>query len=222
MCEVSYDRSQILFEAGQPVTHVLFPATGLISMIVTDREGSSVEVAVIGNEGVAGLGGLLSAGASFLRQVIQLPTRGIRIGRNAFLSSVNKSPRLRALLAQYTAAFTLHLMQTSACNACHNADQRLARWILLVADRSGLTSLPFTQDAMAELVGVRRPTVTLAIRGMQAAGLVEHRRGVLAIIDRAGLEQIACECYGIIRSAYDNTFCAPTACGCDMPVRNFS
>lgn len=201
---------------------VLFPTTGLISMIVTDREGSSVEVAVIGNEGVAGLGGVLSAGASFSRQVIQLPTHGIRIDRSAFLSSVNRSPCLRALLAQYTAAFTVHLMQTSACNACHNADQRLARWILLVADRSGLTSLPFTQDAMAELVGVRRPTVTLVMRGMQAAGLVEHRRGVLAIIDRAGLEQIACECYGIIRSAYDNAFCAPTACDCDIPVRNFS
>src|SRR6185437_8328606 len=128
MREVAFQASQVLFETGQPITHVYFPLTGIVSLIVADNEGSSVEVATIGNEGVVGLGGLLSGDLSFSRQVVQLPGRGICIGRDAFLIAVNESHRVRDLLAAHMDAFTAQLLQSVACNARHDAEQRLARW----------------------------------------------------------------------------------------------
>lgn len=204
MHEVAFKTSQVLFEAGQPITHIYFPLTGIVSLIVADNEGSSVEVATIGNEGIVGLGGLLAGDVSFSRQIVQLPGRGICVGREGFLTVINESHRVRDLLAAHVDAFTAQLLQSAACNARHDAEQRLARWVLTVSDRSGLSSLPFTQHQVAELLGVQRPTITLVTRVMQTAGLIEHRRGVVTVIDRPGLEEVACECYDIIRDAYDN------------------
>ena len=131
---------------------------------------------------------------------------GVRCKSHAqpFLAAVNASQRVRGVLAAHADAFTGQLLQSAACNAKHDVEQRLARWLLTMADRSGQTTLTFTHSAIAEMLGVQRPTVTLTARMLHTAGLVDYRRGTLTIVDREGLAELACECYGIIRRAYDN------------------
>lgn len=204
MQDLTLTSRTILFEAGQPIEHLYFPLTGIVALVLAGEDGGDVEVATIGNEGVIGLGGLLAGDVSFSRQVVHLEGHAVRIARPPFLAAVNRSRRLRGLLAAHADAFACQLMQSAACNARHDAEQRLARWILTMADRSGQTTLPFTHHAVAELLGVQRPTVTLTARLMQSAGLIDYRRGEVAVVDRAGLTDVACECYGIIRRAYDN------------------
>lgn len=206
MQHLALEAQSVLFEAGQPINHVFFPLTGIVSLIVTGGDGDDVEAATIGNEGVVGLGGLLSGDVSFSRQVVQLGGQAVRISRQPFLTVVNGSRGLRGLLAAHADAFASQLMQSAACNARHDAEQRLARWILTMADRSGLATLPFTHHAVAEMLGVQRPTVTLAARLMQSSGLIDYRRGrgTVTVVDRAALSEVACECYGIIRRTYDN------------------
>jgi CRP-like cAMP-binding protein len=201
----------VLFEANARISHVYFPLTGIVALVVTGENGDGVEVATIGNEGVAGLGGLLSGDVSFSRQVVQLGGEAIRIARSPFLAAINKSPRMRAVLAAQADAFASQVMQSAACNARHDAEQRLARWLLTMADRSGQTSLRFTHHALAEALGVQRPTVTLSARMMQSAGLIDYCRGALTIVDRDALKDVACECYDIIRRAYDNALKAQIA-----------
>lgn len=196
--------ASILFEAGQPIGHVVFPLTGIVSLIVTSEDGSDVEVATIGNEGVVGLGGLLAGDVSFSRQVVQLAGQAVRIARDPFLAVTNQNASMRNVLAAHADAFTSQLLQSAACNTRHDAEQRLARWMLTLADRSGEDTLPFTHHHIAEMLGVRRPTVTLAARIMQSAGLIEYRRGVVTLLDRPGLVEVACECYDVIRHSYDN------------------
>ena len=204
MQEMLLEPMSVLFQPNEPITHVYFPLTGIVSLIVVGEDGADVEVATVGNEGIVGLGGLLAGDASFSRQVVQLGGRAVCIARAPFLAAVNQSRRMRGLLAAHADAFTAQLMQSAACNARHDVEQRLARWLMTVADRSGQTSLPFTHHAVAEMLGVQRPTVTLSARMMQSAGLIDYRRGTLTIVDRSGLTDVACECYGIIRRAYDN------------------
>jgi len=210
MKTVSLEPPVVLYEPGAPITHVYFPLTGIVSMTVVGEDGDDVEAATIGNEGVAGLGGLLSGDVSFSRQHVQMGGGCVQIARAPFLSAVNQSRRMRGLLAAHADAFTAQLMQCASCNARHDVEQRLARWLLTFADRSGRTSLPFTHHAVAAMLGVQRPTVTLAARLLQTANLIVYRRGTLDILDRAGLMEIACECYGIIRSAYDAALKAGT------------
>jgi CRP-like cAMP-binding protein len=204
MEQMDLEPGAVVFEAGQPIHHVVFPLTGIVSLIVVGDDGGDIEAATVGNEGVLGLGGLLANDVSFSRQVVQSAGRAVQIAREPFLAAVNASQRVRGVLAAHADAFTGQLLQSAACNAKHDVEQRLARWLLTMADRSGQTTLTFTHSAIAEMLGVQRPTVTLTARMLHTAGLVDYRRGTLTIVDREGLAELACECYGIIRRAYDN------------------
>jgi CRP-like cAMP-binding protein len=203
MKELALERGSVLFEANQPIDHVYFPLTGIVSLLVVGEDAKNVEAATIGNEGVVGLGGLLAGDVSFSRQTVQLSGQAVRISRGPFLAAVHRSRRMRRVLAAHTDAFTSQLLQSSACNVRHDSEQRLARWLLTMADRSGEGTLPFTHHAVAEMLGVQRPTVTLAARMLQTAGLVHWKRGSFTILDRSRLAAAACECYEIIRNAYD-------------------
>ena len=203
MEDVELKHAMVIFEPNQLITHIYFPLTGIVSLIVVGRDGSGVEAATIGNEGVVGLGGLLASDVSFTRQIVQMAGHGVRIARTPFLTAVNQSRRLRAQLAGHADAFTAHLIQSAACNARHDVEQRLARWLLTAADRSGENSLPITHSALAVMLAVQRPTVTLTARMMQRANFIDYRRGVLTITDRPGLLSLACECYRIVNSTYD-------------------
>ena len=193
----------MLFEPNQPITHLYFPMTGTVSLMVIGQDGSAVEAATIGNEGVVGLGGLLAGDVSFTRQMVQLEGLAARVGRQPFLAAVNESRRLRGQLAAHADAFAAHLIQSAACNVRHDAEQRLARWLLTATDRSGQGSLAITHNKLAEILGVQRPTVSLTARMMQQSQVIDYRRGVVTIVDHAGLLALTCECYQIVKHAYD-------------------
>ncbi len=197
-----------LFEAGEPITHIYFPHSGTISLIVVIANGSNVEGGTIGNEGVVGLGGLLSGDVSFTRQVVQLPGRAAMVRRQQFLDAVNASPTLRGLLAVHSDVFVGQVLQSAACHALHGVEKRLARQLLQVDDRWEGAEIPLTQELLADVLGVRRATVTLAARILQSAGLISYRRGRIIILDRRGLESMACECYAVIKQLHADHFAA--------------
>jgi CRP-like cAMP-binding protein len=203
---VSLEHGQILFQADQPISHVYFPQDGVVSLQVLGSDGTVVEAASIGNEGVVGLGGLLANDVSFTRQTVQLPGRAVRIPRDAFLGAIARSPGLRSLLASHADAFAAQVLQTSACNAQHSTEERMARWLLMAFDRCATDRINLTHDDLAVAFGVRRPTVTLVVRSLQAAEILETTRGTIAVIDRAGLKQVSCECYQAIRKNYRRVF----------------
>jgi CRP-like cAMP-binding protein len=204
--DVSLDQDAVLYQADEPMTHVYFPHEAVISLQVLGADGGVVEAATIGNEGVAGLGGLLASDVSFTRQLVQLPGRSARIARDAFLGTVNRSASLRSLLASHADAFTAQVLQTSACNAQHSTEERMARWLLMALDRCGTDHINLTHDHLAVAFGVRRPTVTLVLRSLQVAQILETTRGAITVVDRPGLEQISCECYGAIKKSYQRVF----------------
>lgn len=203
---VTLEQGQILFHADQPISHVYFPIEGVVSLQVLGSDGTVVEAATIGNEGIVGLGGLLANDVSFTRQKVQLPGSAARIPREAFLGAVGKSASLRGLLASHADAFAAQVLQTSACNAQHSTEERMARWLLMAFDRCGTDRINLTHDDLAIAFGVRRPTVTLVVRSLQAADILETTRGTITVVDRAGLKQIACECYEVTRKNYRRVF----------------
>jgi CRP-like cAMP-binding protein len=139
---------------------------------------------------------------SFTRQLVQLPGSAVKIARDAFLATVSQSSSLRNILASHAVAFTAQVLQTSACNALHSAEERMARWLLMAFDRCGTERINLTHDDLALACGVRRPTITLVVRSLHAAGILESTRRAIAIVDRPGPEQISCGCYLAIRKNY--------------------
>jgi CRP-like cAMP-binding protein len=193
---------QVLYEAGDPITRLYFPNECVISLTIVLPDGTAVEPATVGNEGVIGVGGMLSGDVSFSRQVVQIGGTAIAMSRQAVLRGLNACPRLRAIFHAHADAFAAQLMQSCACNTMHTAEQRLARYLLTCLDRTGSGVIPATQEFMAATLGVRRPTVSLVAQSLQAAGLMRYQRGSITILDRDGLEKVACPCYRIIADNY--------------------
>lgn len=200
--EVPLVQDEVLYQAEQPITHIYFPHEGVVSLQILGSDGAVVEAATIGNEGVVGLGGLLSGDTSYTRQIVRLPGRAAKAARDAFLPIVHGSGTLRDLLAGHADAFTAHVLQTAVCNAQHSTEERLARWLLMSLDRCPTDRINLTHDELAVAFGVRRPTVTLIVRSLQAAQIIDASRGAIVVVDRPGLEQIACECYEAIKKNY--------------------
>jgi CRP-like cAMP-binding protein len=179
------------------IERVFFPQTGMISLLVITEEGAGVEAATIGFEGAVGVNGGLGKRRAFTRGVIQLPGTISHMPAPAFERVVSKSNAVRDIVARYTEVLWNEAQQIAACNALHDAESRLARWLLQTQDRvpgSG-SSLALTQDFLSQMLGIRRTTVTLVARSLQKAGLIRYTRGKITILDRRGLEEAACECY---------------------------
>ena len=204
--DIALERDQVLFQVDEPISHVYFPHEGVVSLQVHGADGAVVEAATIGNEGMVGLGGLLANDVSYTRQLVQLPGPAARVARDAFLAAVNRSATLRGFLASHADAFAAQVLQTSACNAQHSTEERMARWLLMAFDRCGTDRINLTHDDLAVAFGVRRPTVTLIVRSLQAAQILDTTRGTIAVIDRPGLEQISCDCYQAIKKNYERVF----------------
>ena len=201
--DITLEQDQVLFQADAPITHVYFPYEGVVSLQILGSDGIVVEAATIGNEGIVGLGGLLAGDVSYTRQLVQLPGAAARVARDAFLAAVLNSASLRGLLASHADAFTAQVLQTAACNAQHSTEERMARWLLSAFDRCGTDRINLTHDDLAVAFGVRRPTVTLIVRSLQAAQILDATRGTIVVVDRPGLEQITCECYEAIKKNHE-------------------
>lgn len=192
----------LLLASEGPIHHVHFPESGVVSMITAFEEGVQVEVGLVGCEGMVGLPALLGVGTSSLEALVQVEGVALRMGAPAFRAALAEAPALAAHLLRYVDAFQAQVAQSAACNARHRVEQRLARWLLMTHDRTGGDAFPMTQAFLATMLAVRRPGVTLAMGALRRAGLVAHGRGAVRVLDRAGLEAVACECYGAVRRRF--------------------
>jgi CRP-like cAMP-binding protein len=190
---------QLIYAQGGPMETVYFVETGMISMVVNFEDGMQAEVGLTGHEGMVGLPLLWSTDTSFVEAMVQMPGMALQMPAAAFRAALEASAELRTLLLRYNEARNAQTMQTAACNSRHQVEQRLARWLLMAHDRATSDELPLTQEVIAIMLGVRRPSVTLAAGALQRAGLVRHAAGRITIIDRAGLEAACCECYVAVR-----------------------
>jgi CRP-like cAMP-binding protein len=192
-----------VFEADRPSQYVYFPLSAVISVHRKMREAVAVEIAAIGREGMVGLEVFLGGEQTPADAFCQIPGRAARIDAEAFRELVRDSAPLTALLLRYTQATLTELGQSLACNRVHLLEERCARWLLMTHDRVPGDHFDLTQEFLAEMLGVRRPSVSMTASILQRAGFIRYNRGRIEILDRAGLESAACECYGVIAREYE-------------------
>lgn len=203
---VTLPHGAVLFEARAAITHIYFPQRCVISLLTAAGEGPGVEVGLIGNEGMAGLSVFLGAGSSTAQAVLQVPDGAWRMEVGAFRRAVAQQPSLRDVLQRYTQSVISQVTQGLACNQRHAVAPRCARWLLMAHDRVGADRFSLTQEFLGQMLGARRPTVSITAHGLQALGLIRYTRGMVTVLDRAGLESAACTCYGVIEADYARAF----------------
>jgi CRP-like cAMP-binding protein len=192
-----------LWEPGRPIHTVLFPETCMVSMVATMEDGSSVEVGVVGRDGMVGLPILLGVGTSLTESFVQIPGRAMRMPADAFRRRVIPGTALHERLLRYAHAFLEQTAQSAACNRLHSLKQRCARWLLMTRDCVGEAEFPLTQEFLAQMLGVRRPGVTQVASLLSDEGLISYTRGRVRIASVDGLEAAACECYSTVREEID-------------------
>jgi CRP-like cAMP-binding protein len=199
---VELNQGTLLYESHAPVEHVYFVEQGMISIVSTLQNGASIEVGTIGREGMAGLSVILGVEAMPFRHTVQVPGKARRMNAAALVSELKAKGTLARLLNHYLAAFTTQAMQGIACNGLHSVVQRCCRWLLTTQDRIGSRELNITHEFLAQMLGVRRASVTEVLRPLQADGLIRSSRGKVVILDAKRLADASCECYGVIRREY--------------------
>jgi CRP-like cAMP-binding protein len=204
LTEVQLARGTVIHERGDAIEHVYFIHDGLVSLLVGVAETKSVEIATIGREGAVGALAGLGSGIALNHAVVQLPVRAARIATGRLAAIARDSRAVRDMLLACGNLLLIQVQQLAACNATHDVQERLSRWLLQVADRHG-TILPLTQELMARLLGVQRTTVTMVCRTLQVDGLIHVGRGMVRILDASGLEKKACPCYRVMRHATRET-----------------
>jgi CRP-like cAMP-binding protein len=199
-----FSHRESLYEQGETIDEVVFPLTGVFSLVLVMEDGRAVEVATVGNEGFVGLPVFLQATlTSAHRAFAQIPGDAVVMEPAAFMQLTNAGGPFQTALQRYAQALITLIAQGSACNRLHKIDQRCARWLLETHDRVDDDDFPLTQDFLAKMLGVGRHAVNEAAQALQDAGLIRYSRGRVAILDRSGLEDAACECYAIVREEFD-------------------
>lgn len=193
----------VLYDSGCKISHVYFPENCIVSMLFILENGSSAEIAVVGFEGVVGISLFMGGETTPSRAVIQSAGKAYRLRASFIKEEFNSSMIVLHLLLRFTQALITQMTQTAVCNRHHSLDQQLCRWLLLSLDRLTGTDLVMTQELIANMLGVRRVTVTNAACSLQKEGLISYSRGRITVIDRPGLEHRACECYGVVKKEYD-------------------
>lgn len=191
-----------LHSQGEPLPAAYFPEAGWVSLLVRLEDGESAEVGVVGREGMVGMPLMLGGTDAELDALVQCPGTALRLGAAAFHAAMEASPAFHDLMLRYALVRHVHATRMAACNARHPLGQRLARSLLMAHDRAD-GDTPITHEVLSMMLGVRRAGVTVAAGAMQKAGLIRYYPGHITITDRAGLEAYACECYGVIRHAFD-------------------
>jgi CRP-like cAMP-binding protein len=192
----------VLVDARHPITHLWFPHTGVVCLMAVLRDGV-IETATIGSEGCVGFEVVHGGEAAGYRALVQLAGMASRLSLGSLLSAWRPGTTFHDILLRYTGALIVQALQSVACNGLHNVRQRCARYLLMAHDRARADRLDLTQEFLAEMLGIRRPSVTIVARTLQTVGLIRCSRGFITIIDRRGLEGVACECYGVVRQALE-------------------
>jgi CRP-like cAMP-binding protein len=188
-----------LHEQDQELEFVHFLNWGLVSLVVATRNGKTVEVGVVGNEGFIGAGAVVGLQKSQDQAVVQVAASGFRVRVSALQATLSANPNLEAVFSRYAAIQGMQAAQVAACNRLHGVEQRLARRLLIMRDRTNQLSLHITHDALANVLGTDRPSVTLAAGELQRKGAIEYRRGAVTIVHRELLEAATCECYCVLQ-----------------------
>jgi CRP-like cAMP-binding protein len=205
---VSLKLKNVLHKPGEPIRHVYFPGNGFCSILTVLEDGNMVEVATIGNEGMVGTSMVLDGSPPSSTTMVQGEgDTCYRMTAGAFREEMNRHGAFYDLLTRFAQAFVGFVMQSTACNAVHSIEQRLARWLLMARDRMGGDNFPLTQEFVAMMLGATRPTVTIVAGTLQRAGLITYHRGHITILDGRKLEAASCECYrtatNLLRSVTD-------------------
>lgn len=199
---VEVHAGQVLRSTGQPPQHVFFPTTAIVSLLYSDEDGDSIEIAAIGHEGLVGCSAFLGEGSTPGEAVVQSAGRCVRVPARVLKRSFDESPAVARLMLRHTQSLIAQFGQAAVCNRLHKLECRLCRRLLQGFDRSRDGDLLMTHEVIANLLGVRREGVTEGARRLQDVGLIRYNRGHIAILDRPGLEQRACSCYSAIRNEY--------------------
>jgi len=200
---VSYDAGHVVHRQDKPMYHAYFPLTGSMAYTIGTRDGTSCEAMAVGNEGLLGIAIYFGLESSPYTVVQQIDGRAYRMPRAAFLESCRKFPALQDLMRRYAAYTIRFAQQTAACNTLHTLRQRACRWLLMVQDRAGSPQFELPQSILADMLGVRRQSVSEVATELRRRGLIEYRRGVITIANRRRLEAAACcECYGVMNGFY--------------------
>lgn len=192
----------VIYERGKKIRYVYFPMSGAHSVLAFMEDGAAVEVGTIGREGFSSVEVLIGATVSAETTICQIPGASLRIPLAKFNEIRQKAPELERLCFRYLRAYLSQVSQSVACNRLHSTEERFARWILISHDRIQGDSFHLTQEFLADMLGVHRPSVTLIARAFQQAGLIKYNRGVVTVLDRTGLEAACCECYGVVKKQF--------------------
>lgn len=202
--EVQLELKQSLTEPDAPIHYIYFPVNSVVSVLQTMSDGSSVETAVIGREGFIGIQAWLRQTKSSVRNLVQAPGTALRIKRDVFEKEVvQKGSPLNHLLAGYIDSFITLTSIIAACNRIHHINERLCRWLKMIQNRVDFDTFPMRQEFMAGMLGVQRPSVSIAANALKSAGLIRYERGMMTVLDSKGLEEGACECYSLIEGLFE-------------------
>jgi CRP-like cAMP-binding protein len=196
--QIRCEREQILMDADSPLDCVFFPDRGVVSVVAVYADGSIIEAATIGREGCTSVQAILGATSSSVRLLVQIPGEATRLSRTAFTRAMETQPSFHGLMYAYAQAFLEQILVSVACNGTHTLKQRLARWLLMMRDRGDEDVLRISQNLLAEMLGVQRPSVTNAARELERAGLIARGRQQVTILDRSRLVAASCECYQLV------------------------
>lgn len=196
---VDLPQYKILEEPGEKIEFTYFLNDGMTSLVALSRDGRSVEVGIVGKEGMVGMSLVGGLRQGTFRAIMQMSGSGVRVRAEVFQDILLSAPALRAELSRFALMHGMQVAQLAACNRLHEVEQRLARWLLMCQDRFDHGSLPLTHEFLAQMLGTGRPSVSLAAGALENAGLIQNLRGSVKILNRKSLEDAACECYGVIQ-----------------------
>jgi CRP-like cAMP-binding protein len=194
---------ETIIRRSTPSRFAFFPIDGAISLVRLMANGTNVEVGIVGNEGVVGVDIFMGAQTQLNDAIVQGAGSAWRMPADALVSQFRRHKSLQRQLLRFTDAFVTQISQTAACNRVHQMDARLARWLLMMHDRVAADQIPLTQQFLAHMLGARTASVNEAVQKLEAAGVIGHSRQMITVLDRDGLEGLACECYGIVRRVYE-------------------
>lgn len=201
---INLARAAVLFEPGDIPEYVYFPIEAMVSYLSSTAAGQSIEVGLVGNEGVVGIATLFGNTTAF-RAVVQVAGSAMRISRASLKREFSQSDGLRDTLLQYANALLTQIAQTAVCNKFHDIEARFCRWLLMAHDRLASSELVITHEAFARILGTRRASITIVAGRLQDAGAIRYSHGVVTILNRSILEKVACECYQIIVAAHSDS-----------------
>jgi CRP-like cAMP-binding protein len=195
---------KVLYESGDDLRHVYFPTDCIVSLLYVMEDGASAEISVVGNEGMVGVAVFMGGDSTPSRALVQSAGSAYRLAGQRLKAEFNHpDATLRLLMLRYTQALITQMAQTAVCNRHHTIDQQLCRWILLSLDRLASNQFTMTQELIANMLGVRREGVTEAAGKLQKRGVIEYHRGHITVLDRPAMEQLACECYAVVKKETD-------------------